>query len=193
MGTLRAGLVFRHASWTRMPLRTLSWYTSHGSGLRIRLLKETQQVSWRGNDPVEESQVVRVEYTARAVNAAADAHGGDDAGAVVESREVSFRCGSGRVMAALDRGVIGMRVGDVRRIRAPHTLAYGREGKPPHLQPFSEVIFDVTLTGAVHHLHIEVLDRTDSSSQDDALSEVVGNAFKSLSRWLGDRGRGRSG
>jgi FKBP-type peptidyl-prolyl cis-trans isomerase len=43
---------------------------------------------------------------------------------------VKFRIGARRVMAGLDKGITGMRVGGKRRLRISPHLAYGERGVP---------------------------------------------------------------
>ncbi len=39
-----------------------------------------------------------------------------------------FQVGAGSVIAGLDEGVVGMRIGEIRRIVVPSTLAFGKSG-----------------------------------------------------------------
>jgi FKBP-type peptidyl-prolyl cis-trans isomerase len=67
---------------------------------------------------------------------------------VVETGEGSpqaFVPGEGRVIAALEEGVIGMRPGGVRRLIAPSDLAYGPRGQGRQIPPYATVILDLTL------------------------------------------------
>ena len=65
---------------------------------------------------VVEENVVRVEYVARL-----------DDGAVAASGKLSFRLGSrsSAICAAIDEGVVGMRLGGRRRLRAPPQSSRG--------------------------------------------------------------------
>ena len=71
------------------------------SGLRVRHVKSGEL----GDDPVDVGQTVRVQYSARL----------EDGREVVSKLVASFRVGGGGVCAAIDDGVVGMRVGDRRR------------------------------------------------------------------------------
>ena len=68
------------------------------SGLRVRHVKSGEL----GDDPVDVGQTVRVQYSARL----------EDGREVVSKLVASFRVGGGGVCAAIDDGVVGMRVGD---------------------------------------------------------------------------------
>ncbi len=52
--------------------------------------------------------------------------------------------GKGEVIKGWDEGLVGMRVGETRRLLIPSTLAYGPRGQGP-IPPNSELLFDVTL------------------------------------------------
>jgi FKBP-type peptidyl-prolyl cis-trans isomerase len=67
-------------------------------------------------------------------------------GEVVQTVEsYSFTLGRRQVVAALDYGVEGMRVGGRRRFRAGSHLAYRDEGVPGVVPPGAVLIFDVRL------------------------------------------------
>ena len=53
-----------------------------------------------------------------------------------------------RVIAGWDKGIIGMKVGEKRRLYIPYQLAYGEEGRQP-IPPKSDLIFDVELESLV--------------------------------------------
>ena len=57
---------------------------------------------------------------------------------------ISFRIGMRRVIAGLDKGVIGMRVGGKRRIRVSPHLAY-REQSIPGIPPNAVLVFEIDL------------------------------------------------
>lgn len=57
----------------------------------------------------------------------------------------SFELGSGRVVAGMDEGVSGMRVGERRLLIIPSQLGYGERGAPPTIAPGATLYFDIEL------------------------------------------------
>jgi peptidylprolyl isomerase len=56
-----------------------------------------------------------------------------------------FALGSGQVIPGWDQGVVGMKVGERRRLTIPADLAYGAQGSPPKIGPNEPLIFDIDL------------------------------------------------
>ena len=65
---------------------------------------------------------------------------GDEVG----SGTVAFRIGSRQSIAGFERGVIGMRVGGIRRLRISPHLAY-RDKEVPGIPPNAMLVFEVEL------------------------------------------------
>jgi FKBP-type peptidyl-prolyl cis-trans isomerase len=57
----------------------------------------------------------------------------------------SFALGGGNVIPGWDQGVLGMKVGERRRLTIPSDLAYGAQGSPPKIGPNEPLIFDIDL------------------------------------------------
>lgn len=55
-----------------------------------------------------------------------------------------FRLGSGGVIAGWERGVPGMRVGGIRRLVVPPSLAYGAP-RTDVLPPYAALLFEIEL------------------------------------------------
>jgi peptidylprolyl isomerase len=66
-----------------------------------------------------------------------------------------FQCviGSGRVIKGWDIGLMGMKVGGVRKLFVPAHLAYGDRQMGAHIKPGSNLLFEIEL--------LEVLTRDD--------------------------------
>ena len=58
---------------------------------------------------------------------------------------VELHLGEEQTIAALEEGVVGMRVGGRRRLIAPSDLAYGPGGHGDAVPPYATLIFDVEL------------------------------------------------
>ena len=69
----------------------------------------------------------------------------DQKGTQFDSGQFSFTLGSGSVIRGWDLGVVGMRVGGLRRLTIPPDLAYGSAGRPPTIPGNASLVFDVEL------------------------------------------------
>ena len=58
-----------------------------------------------------------------------------------------FWLGTGQVIAGWDQGIVGMKVGGLRRLIVPASLAYGRSGAGNSIPPNASLVFDIELLG----------------------------------------------
>jgi FKBP-type peptidyl-prolyl cis-trans isomerase len=77
-----------------------------------------------------------------------DPNGNAGRGVLLQSGSLpTFRQGTQAVIAGFDQGVVGMKVGGVRRLTVPPSLAYG--ASPPAgsgIAPNAWIVFDIQLT-----------------------------------------------
>lgn len=57
----------------------------------------------------------------------------------------TFQLGADKVIKGWDLGLVGMKVGETRRLTIPYELAYGADGYPPFIPPKTTLIFEITL------------------------------------------------
>ncbi len=60
-------------------------------------------------------------------------------------KPLTFVLGEKDVIKGWELGVLGMKVGEKRRLTVPSSLAYGKAGKPPLIPPNTSLIFDIEL------------------------------------------------
>ncbi len=61
------------------------------------------------------------------------------------NQRFSFELGKARVIKGFEQGVIGMRVGQRRKVTIPYDLAYGEKGAGDVIPPYSTLVFDLEL------------------------------------------------
>jgi FKBP-type peptidyl-prolyl cis-trans isomerase FkpA len=109
-------------------------------GLSARILKEGS------GETAEAGQTAVVHYTGWLYDPAAP----DDRGSKFDSsldrgEPFSFPIGAGRVIAGWDRGVAGMKTGEVRELTIAPALAYGERGAGGAIPPGATLVFEVEL------------------------------------------------
>jgi FKBP-type peptidyl-prolyl cis-trans isomerase len=93
-------------------------------------------------------QIAVVQYTGWLYEAAAADHKGKQFDSSLPRREpFKFPLDTGSVIKGWDQGVVGMKVGESRRLTIPPELAYGDAGAGGVIPPGATLIFDVELVG----------------------------------------------
>jgi len=102
-------------------------------GLRV------EDVDPGSGKPVGRGETVRVHYVARLPDGTA-VHNTRDGGPPIE-----IIIGSTRTICGFERALLGMRPGGERRVLVPWRLAFGEGGRPPDIQPQTDLTFVIDL------------------------------------------------
>ena len=94
-------------------------------------------------------QMAVVQYTGWLYEAGATDHKGKqfDSSRTAGREAFKFAVGTGSVIKGWDQGVLGMKIGESRRLTIPPDLAYGDSGTGGVIPPGATLVFDVELLG----------------------------------------------
>ena len=98
-----------------------------------------------GGAEASSGKFVSVNYTGWLYNSTAPDKKGAQFDASQAGQPFVFWLGTGQVIAGWDQGVVGMKVGGLRRLIIPADLAYGRTGAAPAIPPNATLVFDIEL------------------------------------------------
>ncbi len=105
-------------------------------GMKVEILKEGTGESSKNGDTVSVHYVGTLE------------NGKKFDSSVDRGVPFSFVLGQGRVIKGWDLGVLGMKIGEKRRLTIPSDLAYGETGTPGGpIPPNATLVFEVELLG----------------------------------------------
>ena len=112
------------------------------TGLQSATLKEGTGAA------VSAGQIAVVQYTGWLYESAASDHKGKQFDSSLTRREpFKFPLGTGSVIKGWDQGVVGMKIGESRRLTIPSDLAYGDAGAGGVIPPGATLVFDIELVG----------------------------------------------
>jgi FKBP-type peptidyl-prolyl cis-trans isomerase FkpA len=93
-------------------------------------------------------QIAVMQYTGWLYDASAADHKGKQFDSSrTAGQPFKFPLGTGAVIKGWDQGVVGMKVGESRRLIIPPDLAYGDNGAGGVIPPGATLVFDVELVG----------------------------------------------
>lgn len=88
-----------------------------------------------------------------------------------QSGPFSFTVGNSEVIEGWEQGVIGMKVGEERRIKIPSDLAYGDQEQSPRIGANYDLIFDVELIGFADQAN-PIEEEQEQDKPDQEVEEV---------------------
>ena len=97
-------------------------------------------------EPITAGKTAVVQYTGWLYEAAAKDHKGKQFDSSrTGGQPFRFPVGTGQVIKGWDQGVVGMKVGESRRLIIPADLAYGDSGAGGVIPPGATLVFDIDL------------------------------------------------
>ncbi|EAZ09641.1 hypothetical protein OsI_31925 [Oryza sativa Indica Group] len=78
---------------------------------------------------------------------------------------IEFELGTGQVIKGWDQGILGMCVGEKRKLKIPSKLGYGAQGSPPTIPGGATLIFDTELVA----VNGEPASKSDEDDDDSEL------------------------
>jgi peptidylprolyl isomerase len=102
---------------------------------------ETKTIKEGSGEPIKPGQLIQVHYKGWLTDSTLF----DDS--YTRGEPLEFSLGAGQVISGWDRGLVGMKVGEIRRLSLPYELAYGDRAVGP-IPAKSDLLFEVELIAA---------------------------------------------
>ena len=107
---------------------------------------QSVQIKAGSGDEVTAGKIAVVQYTGWLYEAAAkDNKGKEFDSSRNQGQAFRFPLGAGQVIKGWDQGVVGMKVGESRRLIIPPDMAYGDSGAGGVIPPGATLVFDIDL------------------------------------------------
>jgi FKBP-type peptidyl-prolyl cis-trans isomerase FkpA len=107
---------------------------------------QSTQIKAGSGDEVTPGKIAVVQYTGWLYEAAAkDNKGKEFDSSRNQGQPFRFPLGAGQVIKGWDQGVVGMKVGESRRLIIPPDMAYGDSGAGGVIPPGATLVFDIDL------------------------------------------------
>jgi FKBP-type peptidyl-prolyl cis-trans isomerase len=113
----------------------------------------TSDLSAGSGDEIVNGATVSVDYYGWLYSTAATTN--DNKGTLFDTScpnactPLQFTVGAGRLIRGFEQGVVGMRVGGIRRVTIPPDLAYGSTGSGSAVPPNATIIFEIRANSIV--------------------------------------------
>jgi FKBP-type peptidyl-prolyl cis-trans isomerase len=109
---------------------------------------QSTQIKAGTGDAITAGKIAVVNYTGWLYEAAAkDNKGKQFDSSLTTGQPFRFPVGAGQVIKGWDQGVVGMKIGESRRLIIPADLAYGDSGAGGVIPPGATLVFDIDLLG----------------------------------------------
>ena len=107
---------------------------------------QTVQLKPGAGEPIAAGKTAVVQYTGWLYEASApDSKGKQFDSSRTGGQPFRFPVGTGQVIKGWDQGVVGMKIGESRRLIIPADLAYGDAGAQGVIPPGAALVFDIDL------------------------------------------------
>ena len=113
-------------------------------GLQYVDIKAGTGAAVKSGDTISVNYTGWIASTCQKFDSSYDGHP-DQSGQTQPAQPFSTPIGSGKVIKGWDEGLVGMKVGGIRRLYIPAALGYGATGSPPVIPANAILIFDVQI------------------------------------------------